>query len=64
MTEGTYPKCDRCKQGFLVPVDLGKGNEKGVTYRCTNLQCNVKFDEHGYSLFDPNTQTWERITQG
>lgn len=62
--DGMYPKCGRCQEGYLIPVDLGKGNEKGVTYRCTNIKCNVRFDEHGYSVFDENTQTWERITDG
>ncbi len=64
MKEGIYPKCTRCNLGTLVPVSLGKGNEKGVIYRCTNTKCNTKFDEHGYSVFDPNTQAWERISEG
>jgi hypothetical protein len=64
MTEGMYPKCGRCQLGTLLPVNLGKANEKGIIYRCNNPKCNVKFDEHGYSVFDSKTQTWERITEG
>jgi hypothetical protein len=64
MADSMYPKCNRCNQGVLLPVDLGKGNEKGVVYRCTNIKCNARFDEHGYSVFDPHTQSWDRITEG
>ena len=46
------------------PKNLGKANEKGIIYRCNNSKCNAKFDEHGYSVFDSKTQTWERITEG
>jgi len=64
MTEGIYPKCNRCGTGILIPVNLGESNKKGVIYRCTNLQCNAKFDEHGYSVYNPQTMNWERISEG
>jgi hypothetical protein len=64
MSEGMYPKCGRCGIGILVPVNLGETNRKSVVYRCTNIKCNAKLDEHGYSIFDTQTLTWERITEG
>ena len=64
MTDGIYTKCNRCGIGILVPVNLGESNKKSVVYRCTNLKCNAKFDEHGYSVYNPQTMVWERITEG
>jgi hypothetical protein len=64
MTDGMYPECGRCKKGILTPVNLGESNKKSVIYRCNNLKCNAKFDEHGYSVYNSDTLTWERITEG
>lgn len=63
MTE-KEPRCSLCKKGLLVPVHLGKGSERLVVYRCTNHRCNARFDEHGYEVYDPNKQEWDKISEG
>ena len=64
MDQGMYPKCGRCEKGTLLPVNLGEGNKKGIIYRCNNQKCNAKFDEHGYSIYNHETLSWDRITEG
>jgi hypothetical protein len=64
MVEGFYPICGRCKNGVLLPVNLGNGSEVGVKYRCTNLECNARFDEHGYEEFEVETESWKRLADG
>ena len=63
MAEAMYSRCGICDKGLLLPVNLGQGGEKGITYRCTNRTCNAKFDEHGYELFDPESQMWVRKSE-
>jgi len=64
MEDRQHPACGLCKKGVLVPVNLGKGPDRALKYRCTNSECNARFDEHGYETFDPETQTWARIGEG
>ncbi|UCH88354.1 MAG: hypothetical protein JSV49_08815 [Thermoplasmata archaeon] len=64
MTNGTYPGCGKCKTGVLLPVNLGMGSEQSVRYRCTNPECNARFDEHGYEIFDVESESWKRISSG
>jgi hypothetical protein len=61
MHETMYPRCSKCGEGVLLPVNLGKGGERTIKYRCTNLRCNARFDEHGYEIFDPEKQIWVRL---
>ena len=58
------PLCSMCGKGVLVAVNLGRGPERFIIYRCTNHQCNARFDEHGYEVFDPEGQTWKKLAQG
>lgn len=55
-----YPKCGVCEKGTLIPVNLGTGGERIIMYRCTNAQCNVRFDEHGYETYDEENNEWVR----
>jgi hypothetical protein len=64
MTDGQHAPCGICKAGVLIPVDLGAGTERPVKYRCNNPQCNVRFDEHGYEVFEVKTQSWKRLSEG
>jgi hypothetical protein len=64
MTEGFYPVCGKCKSGVLLPVNMGIGVEQGVKYRCTNPDCNARFDEHGYEFFELESESWKRISDG
>ena len=59
-----YPLCGKCKEGRLVPVNLGKDGDRAVVYRCTNLECNARFDEHGYEIYEVESQEWKRLSQG
>jgi len=64
MGESMYPSCGMCGgEGTLLPVDLGQDADVGVVYRCTNPACNVKFDRHGYSRFDRDSQCWVLVEQ-
>ncbi len=58
------PTCSLCGKGALVPVNLGKNLERFVIYRCTNHECNARFDEHGYELYDMDKQVWKKLAQG
>jgi hypothetical protein len=64
MSEVQNASCGICKSGILVPVNLGTGPERILKYRCSNPQCNARFDEHGYEVFEPATQTWKRLSEG
>jgi len=64
MSEGQYAPCGICKAGLLVPVNLGMGPERILKYRCSNAQCNARFDEHGYEVFETQTQSWKRLSEG
>jgi hypothetical protein len=64
MSEGQNAICGICKSGVLVPVNLGKGPERILKYRCSNPQCNARFDEHGYETFEPQAQIWKRLSEG
>jgi hypothetical protein len=57
--DSIYPTCGKCGKGKLIPVNLGKTEDKKVVYRCTNPECNHKFDEHGYSIFEVESQDWK-----
>ena len=61
MIDSFYPACGRCKRGVLLPVNLGMGNDQSVRYRCTNTDCNARFDEFGYEIYDDKTQDWVRV---
>ncbi|MDG6226017.1 MAG: hypothetical protein QCI82_10970 [Candidatus Thermoplasmatota archaeon] len=64
MTERTmYPSCPICGSGILLPVILGGGGEKDVKYRCTNPNCGVRFDKHGYERYDREKQDFVRIKE-
>jgi hypothetical protein len=58
------PRCLLCNKGLLIPVSLGKANERYVVYRCTNPRCNARFDEHGYELYNSERQEWDKLAQG
>ena len=58
--ETFYPVCGKCKVGTLLPVNVGVGSEQGVRYRCTNPDCNARFDEHGYEFYSDDEQDWKR----
>jgi hypothetical protein len=45
-------------------VNLGKGPERFLVYRCSNHECNARFDEHGYELYDSDKQAWEKLSEG
>lgn len=53
-----YPKCGLCEKGTLLPVNMGNEGERSIMYRCTNKDCNVCFNEHGYRLYDEGTHEW------
>ena len=57
-------RCSLCQKGVLMPVNLGKGPERFVVYRCSNHRCNARFDEHGYEVYDTQKQSWEKLAQG
>ena len=59
-----YPKCGVCNRGYLIPVDMGDEEKSYIKYRCTNPQCNVRFDLHGYERYDEEQQVWVRINSG
>lgn len=63
-TTGGYPPCGLCGKGLLVPVHMGKGPDRPLTYRCTNPACLTRFDEHGYETFDAESETWKRVAEG
>jgi len=58
-----YPKCPLCNVGYLRPVVLGGGGEKDVKYRCTNPNCGVRFDKHGYERYDVDRQDFVRMKE-
>lgn len=58
--ESMYPRCGICGNGFLLPVNMGKEGDRGIKYRCTNPECNVRFDEHGYERYDAEEHEWQR----
>ncbi|MGA1848838.1 MAG: hypothetical protein ACMUHB_05805 [Thermoplasmatota archaeon] len=47
----------------MLPVTLGSGEDRDVTYRCTNPDCGVRFDKHGYERYDEHKQDWVRIME-
>ena len=55
-----YPKCGICGKGILLPVNMGKEGDRNIIYRCTNKECNMRFDEHGYEIYDEDAQDWVR----
>jgi len=55
-----YPRCGLCGKGYLIPVDLGDEDTNYVKYRCTNPECNARFDLHGYELYNEEKQSWVR----
>ena len=60
--EGSYPICGVCGKGRLIPVAMLETQEgRLVRYRCTNPECNVRFDQHGYERYDPEKQDWVRL---
>ena len=62
MSDGcSYPMCQVCNKGFLLPVEMGSGDDNEVRYRCTNPECGVRFDRHGYERYDNSTQEWIRV---
>ena len=63
MTEA-YPTCGICNKGTLLPVHMGKGPDRALRYRCTNPECLTRFDEHGYEVFEPETEIWRRFAEG
>ena len=60
MEEGQHTLCRLCKEGLLIPVNLGKGPDRSLKYRCTNPECGARFDEHGYEVYNEEKQDWER----
>ncbi len=63
--ENTSPTvCGVCGKGTLIVVNLGKGPERILRYRCSNPDCNVRFDEHGYERYNMEAQDWERLAEG
>lgn len=64
MSEVNSTKCGVCGKGDLIPVHLGKGGDRAIRYRCTNKDCNIRFDEHGYERYDENKQDWVRLEIG
>ena len=58
------PVCSLCNKGLLIPVNLGKSTDRSVKYRCTNSECNARFDEHGYELYNPKNHEWEKQAEG
>ena len=65
VTDSMYPKCGMCNgEGTLLPVKLSQDGDSVIVYRCTNPDCNVKFDKHGYSRYDTETQTWVLTGEG
>lgn len=59
--DSMYPSCGICKKGTLLPVNMGREGERCIIYRCTDHECNVRFDEHGYERYDDNLQDWVRL---
>ena len=57
------PLCSLCGKGVLIPVNLGRGPERFVIYRCTNHQCNARFDEHGYEIYNSKEQVWKKLAE-
>ena len=64
MEEGKHAQCGLCNKGLLIPVNLGKGPDRSLKYRCNNPECNARFDEHGYETYNEEKQDWERPTKG
>ncbi len=58
-----YLTCSICGKGHMLPVTLGSGEDRDVTYRCTNPDCGIRFDKHGYERYDEQKQDWVRITE-
>jgi hypothetical protein len=58
-----YVQCPICRKGFLIPVTIGSGEDRDVTYRCTDPSCGVRFDKHGYERYSENDQDWIRIQE-
>ena len=56
-----YATCSICGKGLLLPVTLGAGDDRDVSYRCTDYECGVRFDKHGYEQYDEEKQDWVRI---
>lgn len=61
--QSMYPRCPICDSGILLPIILGGGGEKDVKYRCTNPECGVRFDKHGYERYDNDKQDFVRIKE-
>jgi len=64
MENSAHTPCKLCDSGILIPVNLGKGPDRFLKYRCTNPECNARFDEHGYEKYNEGSQTWDRIVEG
>jgi len=58
-----YLICPICEAGRMLPVTIGSGEDRDVTYRCTNPKCGIRFDKHGYERYDEHKQDWVRITE-
>jgi transposase-like protein len=58
-----YPRCPICNSGYLLPVVLGGGGEKDVKYRCTDPECGVRFDKHGFERYDTEKQDFVRMRE-
>lgn len=56
-----YIKCPICGKGFLIPVTIGSGEDRDVSYRCTEPTCGIRFDKHGYERYNEDTQDWDRL---
>ncbi|MEA3558016.1 MAG: hypothetical protein U9R75_02060 [Candidatus Thermoplasmatota archaeon] len=62
MSDNTpYTRCPICGKGFLLPVTIGAGEDRNVSYRCTEPECGIRFDKHGYEHFDEKEQEWVRL---
>ncbi len=56
-----YVQCPICEDGTLIPVTIGAGEDRDVSYRCTKPECGVRFDKHGYERYDEGKQNWVRL---
>ena len=59
--DSMYPGCGICDRGTLLPVNMGREGERCIIYRCTNRECNARFDEHGYERYSEEAQDWIRL---
>jgi len=56
-----YITCPICGKGRLLPVTLGAGEDRDVSYRCTEPKCGVRFDKHGFERYSEEKQDWVRL---